>query len=381
MRYNNDFSEKLKLDSLTVGYNGVPLISDITLSLGKGEIITLIGPNGSGKSTILKSITRHLATIAGTVYIDEKNMRTLSGKEIATKLAVVLTERVRPEMMSCRELVAAGRYPYTNSFGLLTARDREVVEYSLSRVHALDIADKDVTAISDGQRQRVLLARAICQEPEIIVLDEPTSFLDVKHKIELLEILSDMAKNQGISVVMSLHEIDLAERISDKIVCVKGDRIAAYGTPDEIFSNDTIASLYGIESGSFNALLGSVELSAPKGEARCFVVGGNSRGIPYYRALRKRGVPFYAGILAENDIDVSVALPLATRAVVGAAYEPITDELVREAKALIDSVEFVVDCGCPVGEFNRANGTLIEYARDRGKTVLSSMRELVEVEI
>ncbi|MBR6052149.1 MAG: ABC transporter ATP-binding protein, partial [Clostridia bacterium] len=342
MRYNNDFSEKLKLDSLTVGYNGVPLISDITLSLGKGEIITLIGPNGSGKSTILKSITRHLATIAGTVYIDEKNMRTLSGKEIATKLAVVLTERVRPEMMSCRELVAAGRYPYTNSFGLLTARDREVVEYSLSRVHALDIADKDVTAISDGQRQRVLLARAICQEPEIIVLDEPTSFLDVKHKIELLEILSDMAKNQGISVVMSLHEIDLAERISDKIVCVKGDRIAAYGTPDEIFSNDTIASLYGIESGSFNALLGSVELSAPKGEARCFVVGGNSRGIPYYRALRKRGVPFYAGILAENDIDVSVAVPLATRAVISAAYEPITDELVREAKALIDSVEFVV---------------------------------------
>ena len=381
MRYNNDFSEKLKLDSLTVGYNGVPLISDITLSLGKGEIITLIGPNGSGKSTILKSITRHLATIAGTVYIDEKNMRTLSGKEIATKLAVVLTERVRPEMMSCRELVAAGRYPYTNSFGLLTARDREVVEYSLSRVHALDIADKDVTAISDGQRQRVLLARAICQEPEIIVLDEPTSFLDVKHKIELLEILSDMAKNQGISVVMSLHEIDLAERISDKIVCVKGDRIAAYGTPDEIFSNDTIASLYGIESGSFNALLGSVEFSAPKGEARCFVVGGNSRGIPYYRALRKRGVPFYAGILAENDIDVSVAVPLATRAVISAAYEPITDELVREAKALIDSVEFVVYCGCPIGEFNRANGTLIEYARDRGKSVLSSMCELVEVEI
>lgn len=379
--HNNDFSEKLKLDSLTVGYNGVPLISDITLSLGKGEIITLIGPNGSGKSTILKSITRHLATIAGTVYIDEKNMRTLSGKEIATKLAVVLTERVMPEMMSCRELVAAGRYPYTNSFGLLTARDMEIVEYSLSRVHALDIADKDVTAISDGQRQRVLLARAICQEPEIIVLDEPTSFLDIKHKIELLEILSDMAKNQGISVVMSLHEIDLAERISDKIVCVKGDRIAAYGTPDEIFSNDTIASLYGIESGSFNALLGSVELSAPKGDVRCFVVGGNSRGIPYYRALRKRGVPFAAGILAENDIDAVVAVPLATKAVIGAAYAPITDELVSEAKALIDGVEFVVDCGCPVGEYNSANGVLIEYARERGKTVLSSLSDLAEVEI
>jgi iron complex transport system ATP-binding protein len=266
---------KLELESLTVGYHGVPLISDITLSLARGEILTLIGPNGSGKSTILKSITRQLATIAGTLYIDGRNMRTISGKEIATKMAVVLTQRVRPEMMTCRELVAAGRYPYTGSFGLLTAHDKEVVERSLDRVHALDIADQDVTAISDGQRQRVLLARAICQEPEIIVLDEPTSFLDIRHKIELLDILSDMAKNNGITVVMSLHEIDLAERISDRIVCVKGDRIAAYGTPEEIFRDETVKALYGIESGYFNALLGSMKLSAPAGEIRYFVTGGS----------------------------------------------------------------------------------------------------------
>ena len=209
---------KLSLDSLTVGYRGVPLISNITLSLARGEVLTLIGPNGSGKSTILKSITRQLAIISGTVYIDRLKMSVLSGKDIATKLAVVLTERIRPELMTCRELVSAGRYPYTGSFGLLTAHDKEIVERSLERVHALDIADKYVTEISDGQRQRILLARAICQEPEIIVLDEPTSFLDIRHKIELLEILSGMAKQQGITVVMSLHEIDLAERISDKIV-------------------------------------------------------------------------------------------------------------------------------------------------------------------
>ena len=132
---------KLELESITVGYHGVPLISDIAFSLAKGEILTLIGPNGSGKSTILKSITRQLATIAGTVYIDGRDIHTLSGKEIATKMAVVLTQRVRPEMMTCRELVAAGRYPYTGSFGLLTAHDKEVVERSLDRVHALDIAD------------------------------------------------------------------------------------------------------------------------------------------------------------------------------------------------------------------------------------------------
>ena len=372
--------EKLKLESLAVGYHGVPLISDISLSLQKGEIVTLIGPNGSGKSTILKSITRHLATIAGTVYIDGKNLRSLSGREIATKLAVVLTERVRPELMTCRELVAAGRYPYTGSFGLLTARDKEIVERSLQRVHALDIADQDVTAISDGQRQRVLLARAICQEPEIIVLDEPTSFLDIRHKIELLDILSDMAKNHGISVVMSLHEIDLAERISDRIVCVKGDRIAAYGTPDEIFSDETVASLYGIESGSFNALLGSVELSGVQGEIRCFAVGGNGTGIPFYRALRKLGIAFAAGILPENDIDVAVAKPLAAKLICSEPFDPVTEAQIAEAKACIDRVKVVIDCGCPVGAYNRANADLIAYARKQGKRVVSSLRELAEVE-
>ncbi|MBR4203852.1 MAG: ABC transporter ATP-binding protein [Clostridia bacterium] len=377
-RENNPAAAKLGLESLTVGYRGVPLISDITLSLAKGEIMTLIGPNGSGKSTILKSITQHLAAIAGTVYIDGKNMRTLSGRDIATKLAVVLTERVRPELMTCRELVSAGRYPYTGSFGLLTAHDKEVVERSLARVHAEDIADQDVTAISDGQHQRVLLARAICQEPEIIVLDEPTSFLDIRHKIELLGILSDMAKHQGISVVMSLHEIDLAERISDRIVCVKGDRIAAYGTPDEIFSDDTIAALYGIENGSFNTLLGSVELAAPRGRIRCFAVGGCGCGIPFYRALQKRGIPFAAGILPENDLDMAAASPLAEKVVASAAYMPIGEREIAEARQIIGRADFVIDCGCPAGEYNRANADLILYAREEGKRVYTSLRELPE---
>ena len=246
---------KLGIENMSVGYNGKALISDICLSLAPGEIMTLIGPNGAGKSTILKSITRHLSLIAGTVTIDGRDMKQMSGRDVATRLAVVLTERVHAEMMTCEELVSAGRYPYTGSFGLLTAKDKEIVRHALEQVHALDIADQEVTSLSDGQRQRILLARAICQEPEIIVLDEPTSFLDIRHKIELLEILHSMARGQGITVVMSLHEIDLAEKISDKIVCVKGESIAAWGTPREIFSDGTIRELYGIEKGSFTTLL------------------------------------------------------------------------------------------------------------------------------
>ena len=374
-------SEKLRLDSLTVGYNGVPLISDITLSLAKGEILTLIGPNGSGKTTVLKSITRHLATIAGTVYLDGKNMRLINGKEVAKKLAVVLTERIRPEIMSCFEFVSAGRYPYTGSFGMLTSHDKEVVNNALEKVNALDISDKDISQISDGQRQRILLARAICQEPEVIVLDEPTSFLDIRHKIELLGILSDMAKKSGISVVMSLHEIDLAQRISDKIVCVKGERIAAYGTPEEIFSDEVIKNLYDIESGSFNALLGNIELAAPQGKARCFVVGGCGCGIPFYRALQKRGIPFAAGILMGNDIDLAVASPLAEYVVKTPPFSTISQSDIEKAKKVIDSVNAVIDCGSPDGELNRFNSELLSYAAGRGKTIIKTLAELKETEL
>ena len=373
-----DRQNKLELDALTVGYHGRALIADIAFSLAPGEILTLIGPNGSGKTTILKSITRHLAAISGTVYIDGQNSRVLDGRAFAAKLAVVLTDRIRPELMTCRELVEAGRYPYTGHFGRLTPRDKEIVENALAAVHAEDIADRDVSEISDGQRQRILLARAICQEPEIIVLDEPTSYLDVKHKIELLEILRTMAKEKHIAVVMSLHEIDLAEKISDKIVCVKGERIAGYGTPEEIFTNETISSLFEIENGSYNALLGSIELKKPQGEPRVFVIGGGGSGVPFYRALQKKGIPFAAGIIPENDIDYPVAAALAQTVIAAKPYLPTTSEEIENAKRRIDAVPTVIDGGCPVGEYNKANGELLAYAEEHGKTVLRSVGALRE---
>ena len=376
--YDQSGIPKLEMNSATVGYNGAPLISDINISVEKGEIVSLIGPNGAGKSTILKSITRHLAMIAGTVYIDGKNMRVMSGRETALKMSVMLTDRLKPDLMTCRELVSAGRYPYTGGFGLLSQKDKEIIERSLARVNASDIADKEITAISDGQRQRVLLARALCQEPEIIVLDEPTSYLDIRNKIELLDILSEMAKKEKIAVIMSLHEIDLAERISDKIVCVKGDRIYSYGTASEIFSDTNIASLYDIKKGHFNALLGSIELKKPQGEIKCFVVGGNGTGIPFYRALQKKGTAFAAGILQKNDIDSAVALALASEIVFSDAFCPITPEQVCRAKQLIDSVKFLADCGCETGEYNKENAALIEYAKKTGKHILTSPEEIAE---
>ncbi len=356
---------------LSVGYGGRPLIEKINLSIEKGRILTLIGPNGSGKSTILKTITKHLEKIAGVVTIENDNISKWSNKELAKRLSVMLTERIDPELMTCEQVVAMGRYPYTNHFGSLTPGDRQVVEESLHMVRAEELAERPFTDISDGQRQRIMLARAICQQPEIIVLDEPTSYLDIRHKIELLDILRKMAREKNVAVVMSLHEIDLAAKISDQIICVKGDRIRLFGTPEQVFTGERVKELYELESGSFNTLFGSVELMAPEGEPEIFVLAGAGKGIPIYRLLQKNKRAFSTGVLFENDVDLQVASVLAAHVTVAPAFGTFGEREINEAKRWIDRARCVVDAGTPVGEQNRRSRELIQYARTEGKRVIT----------
>lgn len=353
-------------DQLTVGYDGKPLIREINIQLKKGEILTLIGPNGAGKSTILKSITRQLATISGTVYLDKQLMSQMSNKEVSQKLAVVLTERMRPELMTCEDIVATGRYPYTGTLGILSAEDKVKVKEAMETVHAWDLKDRDFTAISDGQRQRILLARAICQEPEIIVLDEPTSFLDIRHKLELLTILKQMVLDNQLTVIMSLHELDLAQKVSDKVICVHGEHIEKYGAPEEIFTSDYIRNLYGITRGSYNAAFGCVEMEPPKGTPQIFVIGGNGSGIPIYRKLQRQGIPFAAGVLHTNDVDYQVASALVAQVVAEKPFECISQKNYENAAELMKQCQKVI---CPLKEFgtmNAANKELLNLARKLG---------------
>ena len=242
----------LETKDLSVGYHGKPLIEDVALHVQRGKIVTLIGPNGSGKSTILKTIIGQLSKVSGTVFLDGKAMEARSRNEIARRMAILMTARMEPELMTCRDVVGTGRYPYTGKLGILTSEDRAIVERSLVQVGGLDFADRPFANISDGQRQRILLARALCQEPEIIVLDEPTSFLDIRYKLELLTILKTMVREKNLAVLMSLHELDLADRVSDTVVCVSGDRIDRIGSPKEIFTSDYIAKLYHMEPGRYD---------------------------------------------------------------------------------------------------------------------------------
>ncbi len=352
----------LDLKDLSVGYQGKALIHDINIGINKGEIVTLIGPNGAGKSTILKSITRQLALVGGYVYFDSCSIHNMSYKRLSTRMAVVLTQRMQPELMTCHDVVATGRYPYTGRLGILSRDDEDKVEAALAAVHASELGGRDFNAISDGQRQRVLLARAICQEPDIIVLDEPTSFLDVRHKLELLSILRSMAKEKDITVVMSLHEIDLAQKISDKIICVKGDTISHYGKPEEIFEEDIIRELYDIDNGFFDPCFGSIELPRPEGKPKVFVLSSCGTGIPIYRQLQKEKIPFAAGILYTNDIDYQLARLLASEVITEEPFMPISDHAIQRALDVMGRCERVINAGVTLGECNNKMKKLIEAA-------------------
>ena len=358
-----------KMDHLSVGYNKKALIHDICIGIKKGEIVTLIGPNGSGKSTILKSITRQLQIIGGKVYFDDQNLTSFSFRDLSTRMAVVLTERMKPELMTCHDIVATGRYPYTGRLGLLTREDEEKVEEAMRAVHAQELGGRDFNNISDGQRQRILLARAICQEPEVIVLDEPTSFLDIRHKLELLAILKQMVHEKHVAVLMSLHEIDLAQKIADKIICVKGDTISHFGRPEDIFEENMIRDLYDINNGFFDPLFGSIELPKPEGEAKTFVICGNGTGIPVFRQLQKEHTPFIAGILYTNDVDYRLARLLAADVITERPFMDISEETFQKALRVMEQCERIICTDVPVGSCNMRLGQLIEAAKKSGKMV------------
>lgn len=364
----------LYTQKLTVGYGGVPLIRDIQIEIQKGEIVTLIGPNGAGKTTILRSIIQQLPPVCGVVWLDGRQTGQMTGKEMAQRLSVVLTERVNPEMMNCEDVVATGRYPYTGRFGILSQKDWDIVRESMALVHISALRDRDFNKISDGQKQRVMLARALCQQPDVIVLDEPTSFLDIRYKLEFLSILQDMSRKRNLTVLMSLHELDLAGRISDKIACVRGDRIDRFGPPGEIFTRGYIPELYQMTVGSYDELTGNLELAPPTGTPRVFVISGNGTGTATFRSLQRQGKAFAAGILWENDVDYASAKALAAEVISVPAFHRITNAQMETAKGWIDRCETVI---CTLDarnmvDFAEVLNELTQYAENQGKLVPDS---------
>ncbi|MBG7617717.1 MAG: ABC transporter ATP-binding protein, partial [Chloroflexi bacterium] len=267
----------LNTDKLTVGYGKKKVVTDISIKALEGQFICLMGPNGSGKSTILKSLVKMLAPMEGTVYIEGREISKYSSKALAKTVAVVLTDRITPGLLTVFDIVTLGRHPYTDFTGKATEEDVEKVLEALCMVNAEDLIERYFSELSDGEKQKVMLARALAQEPKLIVLDEPTSHLDARHRIEVMLILRYLSQEKGVTIIASLHDIDLALKACDIAIMVKDNKILAHGPPEDILNDDKIAELYDMDKASFSGSLGGIEFHGSK-RGSVFVVGGGGSG-------------------------------------------------------------------------------------------------------
>ena len=256
----------VETNALAIGYGKAALARDIALGAAKGQVLALIGPNGAGKSTLLKTLAGQLAPLGGAVLLDGQELARIPGNARAQKLALMLPHTRRTELTTCFEFAAAGRIPYTGRLGILSAEDKKQVQNALELVGAAHLANRDFNCVSDGQRQRILLARAVCQQPQVLLLDEPTSFLDIKGKIELLTILQKLAHEQQLAVIVTLHELDMAQKIADAVVCVSPHGVSAPMSPAQAFARENIKALYGLTEVQYSAVFGPPKPEKPQFE-------------------------------------------------------------------------------------------------------------------
>ncbi|HBF4490319.1 TPA: ABC transporter ATP-binding protein [Clostridioides difficile] len=360
----------LKTNNLSVGYNNKVVISNINVEVENGEILCLLGSNGAGKTTLLRSLSKLISPIKGEIYLNGVNINCISRKALSKKMALVLTNRLLGDLMTVQDIVNIGRYPYTGFFGSLSKKDLIMVDEALESVDALHLKKRYFDELSDGEKQKVLVARALVQEPEIIILDEPTTHLDIKHRLELINILKKLSKEKSISVILSLHEIDIALKSCDKVALIKNNKVIAYGQPEDVVDEDIINSLYELDDKNFNSLLGSVEISN-KSKNEVFIIGGGGKATPIYRAFTKKGIGLYSGIIHENDIDYEIGRTMGIKMFTENPFEPISDESFDLAIRNLNDSKIIIDTGFSVGETNKRNIDIIKEALKLDKKVYS----------
>lgn len=236
------------VNNLIAGYSQTRILDDLTVSIPEGKITTIIGPNGCGKSTLLKTLGRILKKDSGDIFLQQQNMNTMSTRDIAQKLAILSQSPSGPGQLKVSELIAYGRYPHRKNLGKLTERDREKIQWAMDITQTAEFATREIAALSGGQRQRVWLAMALAQETDILLLDEPTTYLDMAHQLEVLEIVESLNRELGCTIVMVLHDLNHAARYSDTLIAMKDGQIQCYGTPHDIMTNDVLQRVFQIDA-------------------------------------------------------------------------------------------------------------------------------------
>jgi iron complex transport system ATP-binding protein len=258
-------SHRLSADSITLGYGDRTVVERLDLALVPGRVTAIVGANGCGKSTVLRALARLIAPRTGQVVLDGRALGTLPSKEVARVLGLLPQGPVAPEGIVVADLVGRGRHPHQGLLGRWSARDYQAVAAALEATGITDLAERPVDELSGGQRQRVWIAMALAQETEILLLDEPTTFLDVAHQVEVLDLLTDLNRERGTTIVMVLHDLNLAARYADELVAVREGRVHATGAPGDIVTAELVRDVFGLESRIITDPLSGKPLVLPSG--------------------------------------------------------------------------------------------------------------------
>ncbi|EMA6344374.1 ABC transporter ATP-binding protein [Bacillus cytotoxicus] len=238
----------LRTERLETSYEKLIVFRDLNVEIQKGKVTTIIGPNGCGKSTLLKTMGRIVKQKSGKVYLQDQDLHTIPTKEIAKQLALLPQNPIAPGELKVEELISYGRYPHRNNVNKRSSKDTEVIEWALEITKTAAFRNRQIANLSGGQRQKVWLAMALAQETEILLLDEPTTYLDMSHQLEVLQIVERLNKEHHCTVIMVLHDINHAARFSDEIIAMKDGKIMTTGSPVEIITNDVLRSVFHIDA-------------------------------------------------------------------------------------------------------------------------------------
>lgn len=282
----------LQTTSLSIGYrqrrrSDRVVAAELELSLRAGQLVCLLGPNGVGKSTLMRTLVGMQPALDGRILIDGQRLESLRPRTLARKLSIVLTEHVNAGLMTGYALVALGRYPYTDWRGSLTEADETIVRHAIEAVGAVPLANRLVSELSDGERQKIMIARALAQEPKIMLLDEPTAYLDLPRRVEMMQILRRLAHDGGRAVLLSTHDLDLALRNADVIWLMVDGRIQT-GAPEDLVLSGAFASAFAAEGVKFDPFTGSFQTPRPE-RGLVDVVGEGVKALWTVRALERSG--------------------------------------------------------------------------------------------
>jgi iron complex transport system ATP-binding protein len=329
---------------LAVGYRerrtpATEVLAGLDLALPRGELTCLLGPNGSGKSTLLRTLVGMQAPLSGEVSLDGGPLGALDALERARRLAVVLTDRIDSGMMTGADLVALGRYPYTGWSGRLDRRDHAVVRWAMDALAATPFADRRVAELSDGERQRVVIARALAQEPAVLALDEPTAYVDVPRRVELTQTLRHLARECELAVLLTTHDLDLAVRVADRLWLIEpratGPSVVHVGAPEDLVLSGALARAFRADDVHFDLARGTF-VPDGHGVVSVRVVGRGVAATWAGRALEREGFALVGDQAAADAVVTVLDGPVWRLEVAGRADEHLTlGSLVRTARGLV----------------------------------------------